>query len=100
MSDEGASHLVAMIRVGRPARGSLMARFAASRRTSDLRFEPGSCSGCAPLVMPVEAASFGDLRHVPELGPLHQSRLRTVHAERPVTTPLVIVLKVVAEEPP
>jgi hypothetical protein len=50
--------------------------------------------------MLVEAVSLGDLRHVPELGPLHKSGIRAVHAERPVTAPAMVVIEVIDEDPP
>jgi len=47
----------------------------------------------------VEAASFRDLHDIPALGALHRPRRRAVHGEGAVTTPRVVVLEIVAEEP-
>ena len=59
-----------------------------------------SRSGCVPLVVAIEAAGFRDFHDSPALEPLHRSRLRAVHGERAVATPAVVMLKVVAEDPP
>jgi len=48
----------------------------------------------------IKAAGFRDLQDMPALGPLHGSRLPAVHGERAVATPAVVMLEVVAEEPP
>ena len=56
--------------------------------------------GGAPLVVAIQAAGSSDLHDRAELGALHRPRRRAVHGERAVTAPAVVVLEVVAEEPP
>ena len=95
---------------GQPRRGATGAMFVAGESLRPkvhlgLAFRlvasnQGGCSGRAPLVVPVEAASFLDFHHFPALGRLHRSRIRAVHVQRPVTAPAMVVLEVADEDPP
>jgi hypothetical protein len=74
----------------------------------DLELEGGARSkataerreGRAPLVVAIEAAGFRNLHDMPVFGLLHRPRCRAVHGKRAVATPAVVMLEVVAEEPP
>ena len=57
-------------------------------------------SGRAPLVVPIEAASFCDLDDIAVLGSLHGSRRRAVHGEGAVAAPAMVVLEVIDKESP
>ena len=57
-------------------------------------------SGCASLIVTIQAAGFSDLHGRADLGALHRPRRRAIHGKRAVTAPAVVVREVVAEEPP
>jgi len=59
-----------------------------------------SRSGCAPLMVTIQAARFSDLYDGADLGALHRARHRAIHGKPAVTAPAVVVPEVVAEEPP
>jgi hypothetical protein len=56
-------------------------------------------SGSAAFVMAIQPAGFVDFHHPAQFGSLDGPRDRAVHGERTITTPVVIVLEIVAREP-
>jgi hypothetical protein len=48
----------------------------------------------------VQPSHFWDFPDYPKLRPLDQPRHRTIHGQRPVRTPVMIILEVLGQEPP
>jgi hypothetical protein len=57
-------------------------------------------SGGYPLVVPIQAAGLGDLNGLADLRRLYSPGLRAVHLQGLVTAPVVVMGKVVLEDPP
>jgi hypothetical protein len=57
-------------------------------------------SRCSPLIVMMQPSHFWDFLDHPTLRPLDRPRHRTIHVQRPVCTPVMIILEVLGQKPP
>jgi hypothetical protein len=54
----------------------------------------------SPLIVMMQPSLFWNFPDRPKLRPLDRPRHRTIHVQRPVRTPVMIILEVLGQEPP